>query len=537
MSNITPKQASNPDDALESGQEEQEERQEPVTRKRIVKHRQYVTTLSNRELTELDPLWLNAIQTINILSERLQAWKHVCESVEKYVEATGKAQKAHSKEYEKVLKSISEPLKDQKHFAEGQGGIGGLFDNLRDVTQRLSDIHSETDDKLKHRVLPIFKQLHSDIKAKMKEISSGPAKAGKLVSHARKDTKKHVQLLGKYTATFDADKATRSKPKLDAAYDPYILARGIYHRMCLQIEKENANFRSILDQQNAFPDFEKHILNSLQRALEQLFQCIRQSNTDQQVIYTTVLQAVQQIPPDFEWANFGARHHDTLLDPNTPPHSLDKIDFPNKDHRATKPVIEGILERKSRAIIKGYSAGYYVITPAGYLHGFKDGDSSRYDPPSPDISYYIPECSIGKFKDLKFVIRGKDVSGGKVENAFHISQELNFKVSTASELETWQAALESLSNPNSSKSSSSPTGGSITVDTGSNDGTGSPSRKVSGVSHLVASPESSSPPPPLGEKASDVRSEPEDQASPTIDGVAGARKEKPGPQEDGVVSV
>ena len=36
--------------------------------------------------------------------ERLQAWKHACGYLEDYITATEKMQKAHSKEYEKVLK-------------------------------------------------------------------------------------------------------------------------------------------------------------------------------------------------------------------------------------------------------------------------------------------------------------------------------------------------------------------------------------------------------------------------------------------------
>jgi hypothetical protein len=38
------------------------------------------------------------------LAERLQAWKHAVGYLEDYVSATEKVEKAHAKEYEKVLK-------------------------------------------------------------------------------------------------------------------------------------------------------------------------------------------------------------------------------------------------------------------------------------------------------------------------------------------------------------------------------------------------------------------------------------------------
>lgn len=39
-----------------------------------------------------------------MLQERLQAWKHAVGDLEGYITATEKVQKAHAKEYEKILK-------------------------------------------------------------------------------------------------------------------------------------------------------------------------------------------------------------------------------------------------------------------------------------------------------------------------------------------------------------------------------------------------------------------------------------------------
>lgn len=43
-------------------------------------------------------------QTSELLTERLQAWKHAVGYLEDYISATEKVHKAHAKEYEKVLK-------------------------------------------------------------------------------------------------------------------------------------------------------------------------------------------------------------------------------------------------------------------------------------------------------------------------------------------------------------------------------------------------------------------------------------------------
>jgi hypothetical protein len=73
--------------------------------------------------------------TTGLLVERLQAWKHMCGYLENYVTATEKVQRSQSKEYEKILKSVSDPLKEGHHFAQELGGVAGLFENIRSNTQ------------------------------------------------------------------------------------------------------------------------------------------------------------------------------------------------------------------------------------------------------------------------------------------------------------------------------------------------------------------------------------------------------------------
>ena len=65
---------------------------------------------------------------------------------------TEKVERAQAKEYEKVLKAcckfffsdltiltcmqtVSDPLKEGRHFEQNLGGIAGLFENLRSNTQ------------------------------------------------------------------------------------------------------------------------------------------------------------------------------------------------------------------------------------------------------------------------------------------------------------------------------------------------------------------------------------------------------------------
>ena len=74
-------------------------------------------------------------QTAGLLSERLSAWKHAVGYLEDYISATEKVHKSQAKEYEKVLKTVSQPVKEGRHFDQGLGGVAGFFENMRVNTQ------------------------------------------------------------------------------------------------------------------------------------------------------------------------------------------------------------------------------------------------------------------------------------------------------------------------------------------------------------------------------------------------------------------
>lgn len=374
--------------------------------------------------------------TTAILVERLQAWKHMCGYLENYVTATHKTQKAQSKEFEKVLKTVADPLKEGHHFLQGNGGIVSLFDTLRNNTQGVVNLHLETEKSLKTTVLPILERLHSEIKTKSKELNSGATKASKAVAKARASTQKHIELLGQYSAAYD----TRSK--IECAHDPYVLCRGVHHRLNKQVIEENNNLKEILAIQTSFQQFESHILETTQNALNQFFQIMASQSDRQRAIFAEIAATAQQVPIDYEWANFYERNDASLINPNTPPRTMSNLQFPNQEHHATQPLVSGMLERKSRAVVKGYSSGFYVVSPAGFLHGFKDNDDFKNDP-TPDISLYIPDCTIGNFDGLKFSIKGKDVSGGSL--SIHMTSELHFKAHSKNDVEAWSNALTAVS--------------------------------------------------------------------------------------------
>ncbi|KAL9036497.1 MAG: hypothetical protein Q9214_006105 [Letrouitia sp. 1 TL-2023] len=381
---------------------------------------------------EIDPT-----NTSGLLQERLQAYKHACGYLESYITATEKVQKAHAKEYEKVLKTVSDPLKEGNHFDQKLGGIAGLFENIRTNTQSIANSHLETEKNLKSSVLPILERLHTEIKNKSKELTKGAAKGSKEVDKARNVTQKHIELLGQHTAAFSS-----SGGKADPSTDPYVIQRGIKHRLNKQVLEENNNRHDLIEVQNSFQTFEAHVIQTFQQALSTFFQYIGGQHERQRALYGDMVSTAQKIPLDFEFKGFIQRNGQLLVDPAAPNRDPSHITFPNQNHVATQPLIAGTLERKSRAIgaLKGYSTGHYAVTRSKFLHEFKDDDDFRRDP-TPELSLYLPDCTIGAVNGERFNIKGKDASKGKVGGALAMSHELAFKAHTPADAENWYRVI------------------------------------------------------------------------------------------------
>ncbi|KAL1845890.1 hypothetical protein Plec18170_009490 [Paecilomyces lecythidis] len=394
----------------------------------------------------------NTSETTALLLERLQAWKHMCGYLEEYVSSTAKVQKSQSKDYEKILKTISEPLREAHHFNAGPNGVTELFENMKANTQGMVNMYLETEKNLKGTILPTLERLHKEIKNKAKELKSGAAKGSKAVDKARSLTQKHIELLGQHAAAVEAAAGNKIEPH----HDPYVIRRGVNHRLNKQIIEENNNRNDILAVQHSFQQFENHILQTVQNAFNQFFQLMGGQNDRQRSLYADILSTAQKIPPDYEWLNFVMRNEGVLVNPDAPARSMSNISYPNQEHRATKPLVEGTLERKSRAMLKGYNTGYFVVTPARYLHEFKDNDDFRHEP-SPELSLYLPDCVIGGIDGVKFSVKGKDVSSGKVGNAFHTTTELHFKASTPADAEKWWSTIKScIDGPGAHHTATSP---------------------------------------------------------------------------------
>jgi hypothetical protein len=323
-------------------------------------------------------------------------------------------------------------------YAQQTGGVQSMFENLRANTAAVAHSHTETHLALRNYVVTHLEKLHEEIKQHQKEVASAGHKGGKSVSKSRELTKAHIDKLAQQVGNFDAVGANNTALK-DPADDPYIVRRGVLHRLNKQVNEENSYRQELLGVQSNFASFEARIIQTMQNAMNAFYQAITTQADKTKSIYGDIFQAVQSVAPDYEWNAFVTRYGNVLIDPKQPNRNLNDIHFANTDHKATAPLIEGALQRKG-TILKSYNNGYYVVTPSKYLHEFKDNDNFHRDP-QPEMSLYLPECTIGRLSqspEAKFNISGKDANKNRTLSREH---EFCFKATTHEEAKKWYDIL------------------------------------------------------------------------------------------------
>ncbi|KAI5303245.1 hypothetical protein KEM56_007757 [Ascosphaera pollenicola] len=203
--------------------------------------------------------------TARLLIERLRAWKHACGSLEDYCDSLAKIQKSQAKEMTKVAQTVQDELREREHFDGGENGIAALFKNLHTNTVNISNLHNETERRLRTAVLPILENLHTKLKTQAKEVTEQSTKTFKRVEKSRNETQKVLENLAA-----QASHAEASRDKLSSSHDPLVIDRHVQHKFNKQINEENINLSELKVMQERLRAFEVHVVQMMQEAFAKL---------------------------------------------------------------------------------------------------------------------------------------------------------------------------------------------------------------------------------------------------------------------------
>ena len=201
-----------------------------------------------------------------------------------------------------------------------------------------------------------------------------------------------------------------------AKTDPYVANQIVFKQLVKQVHTENALQKSLLLTQSSSALFEASLIQAIQSAWATFEEWRSRMDNMLQDTWKGLERAMSALAPDREWIAFAARE-DHLIDPETPLRDPANIHYPSKDDPSVLPVHTGLLERKKR-YTRHYREGYYVLTPAGFLHEYATSDPAHAD--RPVFSLFLPLCTLGppsspSVKSHKFHIEGRKDGTGSVK--------------------------------------------------------------------------------------------------------------------------
>lgn len=141
---------------------------------------------------------------------------------------------------------------------------------------------------------------------------------------------------------------------------------------------------------------------------------------------TSTFEGVQ---PDTEWNDFVQRNRNHLVSENAAYKTERDIHYRNQRHDLVKPIKVGLLERKSR-MMRSWSEGLYILTPVGFLHGFRSAEAFEADPERPECSIFLPHTSVNYYaQEGCFEIQGRNIKshllGGREKNFEFRARDIN----------------------------------------------------------------------------------------------------------------
>jgi len=375
----------------------------------------------------------------NLLLTRLDGWRHAVNLLQEYTDGLLSLQKANTHGLEKSKKVVSDAPRFD-HHSENQtnsdtvptSGVAAAFEEIRLSTDHLLNHSMQVEEELKSVVSAQLETLKGDIDKHYKSLKGPGLKAQKEVEKSRTNTHRAVDTLGQHLSSFS------TYGKADVKHEPYLAHRLALNALGDQVLKENSNANALASSQANLESLEQHIIQVIQQATTVLKNIMTSYYEDKTGSLSAIATKFSNVSPEHEWQLFSQTNQDQLIPQDAAQRDSELIAFPNRDHEATVPILEGILELKSGKLVKTYSSGYFVLTPTKFLHKFKSADYLQ--DPEPEFSLYLPDCVVGyavqEKAKFKFTISGKDS-----QKAITTKHKFSFRAGTSKELAAWHEAI------------------------------------------------------------------------------------------------
>ncbi|KAI7851242.1 hypothetical protein BDC45DRAFT_538334 [Circinella umbellata] len=381
------------------------------------------------------------IQPTELLGTRLDAWRAAIKYLIKLFREIQDIESKTASGYSKSTKSIEYPIPEASGQFMESGGMQDVWLSFRNYAVEQSVRHQDYVNYLDRSVLPSLHSIKRDIKTILKAIhhDKNLKTTGLYEGRRRMDA-----LVSKLDSVIQYN---RQMPH--TAYqrqDPLLINCAVYQANKQLFDSENALHENILNLQHEVHVFESNLVESI-RSITLHLQQFRMERLEAHSAFGQVTSALDNMTSETEWDEFARRNSGNLISDDAPFRTDADISYPNQNNDLVQPIKVGLLERRS-GLIRNWVEGLYVLTPSGFLHGYKSTQQFDADPMSPEVSIFIPHTNIdcSKNYDSMYQENAFEVKGKNAQSMMGMEKSFMLRAQDQNDLQDWFNKLVQISD-------------------------------------------------------------------------------------------
>ncbi|OZJ04367.1 hypothetical protein BZG36_03203 [Bifiguratus adelaidae] len=323
------------------------------------------------------------IDPVSVLTARLDSWKSLIRVLIEYFEEIDQVEAQTGRNYLKIACIIQTPLAEGNGQFLERGGVQDLYSAFSVGTKNVSKDHVEFAQFIENRILHGLTRMKKDIKDRIRDMTNDESIDTSRLYKEIETSRKRFSDLQRL--------CTHSQAYLGAVSDkndPWLMNNVVTAQVEKQIREENRLQAAMLKLQQDVKNFECTIVESLKSILQTFYDWRAKDLYNYKENGAQVFGALQNLQPDTEWRAFITKNHQKLVDERAMFRPIDGA-HPLAAHPMVLTVKAGKLERQG-TVLKGWSDHFYVLTPAGYLHEFRNPE----DIADPTLSLFIPGSTV-----------------------------------------------------------------------------------------------------------------------------------------------
>lgn len=154
--------------------------------------------------------------------------------------------------------------------------------------------------------------------------------------------------------------------------------------------QENKIHETVLRLQRETLISEEQLVEEFRRLCQHIYSMRETSTLGTDRGLESIMETFNNIKMDSDWLHFCQQHNDHLVSETAAFRHPDHLQYPNHSHALLQPIFAARMERKS-IILHHWHEYIYVLTPAGFLHEYRNGKSY---PSKPDATIFVPHYNV-----------------------------------------------------------------------------------------------------------------------------------------------